>query len=128
MLFASNGSEALERAKEIIPDLILLDVMMPGMDGFEVCRRLRTNSILAEVPIILITALDDQDSRIQGINAGSDDFITKPFDRLEIRARIRTITRLNPIGGYTWKKDSESWQRNRFVYLKRNYIFFPLNS
>ena len=69
--------------------------MMPGMDGFEVCRQLRSHQELAEVPIILITALDDRSSRIQGLECGADEFIVKPFDRMELRARVRTITRLN---------------------------------
>lgn len=95
LAFATNGAEALEKAATIIPDLVLLDVMMPGMDGFEVCRILRTYPQLAEVPIIMITALDDRESRLHGIEAGADDFLTKPFDRLELRARIQTIMRLN---------------------------------
>src|SRR6266498_2256822 len=95
LVFAREGAEALAQAAALPPDLILLDVMMPSMDGFEVCRRLRADSRLAEVPIILVTALDDRDSRLRGIEAGADDFITKPFDRTELRARVRTITRLN---------------------------------
>lgn len=95
LAFAGNGKEALAKATELIPDLILLDVMMPDMDGFEVCERLRADPVLAEVPIIMITALDDRDSRLQGIKAGADDFITKPFDGVELQARIQTITRLN---------------------------------
>jgi DNA-binding response OmpR family regulator len=95
LAFASNGPEALAKAAELTPDLILLDVMMPGMDGFEVCRRLRTDPLLTEVPVIMVTALDDRDSRLRGIEAGADDFVTKPFDRAELRARVRTITRLN---------------------------------
>ncbi len=69
--------------------------MMPEMDGFEVCRRLRADPMLAEVPIILVTALDDRDSRLEGLEAGADDFVSKPFDRAELRARIRAIARLN---------------------------------
>jgi CheY-like chemotaxis protein len=95
LVFASNGSEALAQAIHHAPDLILLDVMMPGMDGYEVCRRLRSDPLLAEVPIVMVTALDDQDSRLQGIEAGADDFISKPFHRAELRARVQTITRLN---------------------------------
>jgi two-component system cell cycle response regulator len=95
LAFAGNGPEALAKAAELIPDLILLDVMMPGMDGFEVCQRLRTDPLLTEVPVIMVTALDDRDSRLQGIEVGADDFVTKPFDRAELRARVRTITRLN---------------------------------
>ncbi len=93
--FASNGFEALQKASELTPDLILLDVMMPGMDGFEVCRRLRIDPLLAEVPVIMVTALDDRNSRLQGIEAGADDFLSKPFNSVELRARVRTITRLN---------------------------------
>ncbi len=92
---ATDGPTALQLAAETPPDLVLLDVMMPGMDGFEVCRRLRADTTLAEVPIILVTALDDQASRVRGIEAGADDFISKPFNRLELRTRVRTITRLN---------------------------------
>jgi signal transduction histidine kinase len=75
--------------------LILLDVMMPGMDGFEVCRRIRSTPQLAEVPIIILTALDDRASLMQGIESGADDFLHKPVDRQELIARVRTITRLN---------------------------------
>jgi len=92
---AADGPAALRLAAETPPDLVLLDVMMPGMDGFEVCRRLRRDPPLAEVPVILVTALDDQASRLTGISSGADDFVTKPFNRAELRARVRTITRLN---------------------------------
>ncbi len=95
LIFTGDGREALELAKTWWPDLILLDVMMPGMDGFEVCRRIRNTASLAEVPILMITALGDRASRIRGLSVGADDFITKPFDRTELRARIRTILRLN---------------------------------
>ncbi len=95
LVLSSSGSEALEKVKHIQPDLILLDVLMPGMDGFEVCRRLRIDPILAEVPILIVTALDDRDSRLKGLNAGADDFITKPIDPDELAARVRTILRLN---------------------------------
>ncbi len=92
---ADDGPTALLLAAVTPPDLILLDVMMPGMDGYEVCRRVRADSHLAEVPVIMVTALDDQASRLLGIEAGADDFITKPFNRAELRARVQTITRLN---------------------------------
>jgi PAS domain S-box-containing protein len=95
LVVAPNGAEALEKASALSPDLILLDVMMPGMDGFQVCRRLRADPLLAEVPIIMVTALDDQPTRLRGLEVGADDFLTKPYDRLELRARVQTITRLN---------------------------------
>lgn len=95
LVFAESGDEALKKAVELIPDLMLLDVMMPGMDGFEVCHRLRANPRLAELPIVMVTALDDRESRLRGLEVGADDFMSKPFDRAELRARVRTITRLN---------------------------------
>ncbi len=92
---AADGPTALRLAAESPPDLVLLDVNMPGMDGFEVCRRLRADPKLAEVPVILVTALDDQASRLAGLEAGADDFVSKPFNAAELRARVRTVTRLN---------------------------------
>lgn len=93
--YALNGATALEKANQLLPDLILLDVMMPGMNGFEVCHRLRSTPKLAEVPIIILTALDDRASRLQGIEAGADDFLIKPVDRQELQLRVRTILRLD---------------------------------
>lgn len=95
LVTADNGAEALERAAQVAPDLIMLDVVMPGIDGYEVCRRLRADRRLAEVPVMMVTALNDRESRLRGIEAGADDFIAKPFDRAELRARVRAITRLN---------------------------------
>lgn len=92
---AENGVEALEKAHQLLPDVILLDVMMPGMDGFEVCQRIRKDPILAEIPIIMLTALDDRKSFLHGLESGADDYITKPYDRYELRARLLGITRLN---------------------------------
>ena len=93
--FASNGKEAIAKAQQFHPDIILLDVIMPGMSGYEVCRAIRELPDLSDVPIILLTALNDRDAKIQGIQAGADDFISKPFDRLELTVRVRTILRLN---------------------------------
>src|SRR3954469_17257939 len=95
LVFAAGGADALAQAAKLQPDLILLDVMMPEIDGFEVCRRLRAAPAVAEVPIVLVTALDDRGSRLKGIDAGADDFVTKPFDPAELRARIQGITRPN---------------------------------
>lgn len=92
---AQNGREGFSRALEVLPDVILLDVVMPEMDGFEVCRRIRATPDLAEVPILMITTLGDRDSRLRGIEVGADDFLPKPFDRVELTARVQTITRLN---------------------------------
>lgn len=93
--FAENGMEGLALAMQTKPDVILLDVMMPKLDGYAVCRQIRATDLLVEIPIIMITALDDRDSRLQGLRAGVDDFLSKPFDSMELLARIQTITRLN---------------------------------
>jgi len=93
--FAPNGEEGLSMAASIKPDVILLDVMLPGKDGMTVCRELRSSTDLAEVPVLMITSLDDRATRLAGLDAGADDFITKPFDSLELLTRLRTITRLN---------------------------------
>lgn len=95
LIFANDGIEALTKAIQLRPDLILLDVMMPRMNGFEVCERLRADPLLAKVPIILVTALNDQVARLHGLEVGADDFVTKPFDRAELLTRVRTILRLN---------------------------------
>jgi putative two-component system response regulator len=95
LYFAETGMEGIALAAQILPDVILLDVMMPGMNGFEVCQQIRSMVSLAEVPIILITALDDRESRMTGLEAGADDFITKPFDVHELLIRIQNMTRLN---------------------------------
>ncbi len=102
LLFAQTGLEGIEKARQHMPDLILLDVIMPDIDGFEVCNRMRNDNYLLYIPIIMITALDDRDSKIQGLEAGVDDYICKPFDKLEFRARVKTITRLNRYS--RWKK------------------------
>lgn len=109
LFFATNGPEALRIAAECSPDIILLDVMMPDMDGFTVCQKLRANPQLADVPIVLVTALDDRDSRLRGIEAGADDFLSKPFDRAELRARVQTITRLNRYRRLVAAKEQFAW-------------------
>ncbi len=90
---AESGPAALTRIGETSPDVILLDVMMPGMDGFEVCRRLKQDERTRLIPVIFITALNDRRSRIKGIEVGGDDFLTKPFDHLELAARVKSLVR-----------------------------------
>ncbi|MGE5375057.1 MAG: response regulator, partial [Bacteroidota bacterium] len=80
LIMAESGPQAIVKAKTFLPDVILLDVMMPGMTGFEVCERIRSDPDVAEIPIIILTALDDRDSLLTGLKAGADDFISKPFD------------------------------------------------
>jgi len=109
LLEAANGLAALQLAAKTPPDLVLLDVIMPGMDGYEVCRRLRADGRLAEVPVIMVTAFDEQAARLAGLEAGADDFITKPFNRAELRARVRTITRLNRYRRLTEQRQQFQW-------------------
>ncbi len=93
--FAENGFDALERLETHVPDLVLLDVMMPGMNGFEVCKKIREDERLKELPVLMVSMLDDMESRLRGIESGADDFINKPFNLAELELRIKTITRLN---------------------------------
>ncbi len=95
LCFAEDGLEGISKATSLQPDVILLDVMMPKIDGFEVCRMIRSTFPISEVPILLITALDNRISRLAGFEAGADDFITKPFDSVELLVRLHGMTRLN---------------------------------
>ncbi|MBD2103706.1 two-component system response regulator [Leptolyngbya sp. FACHB-261] len=88
---AESGPVALSCIVEANPDLVLLDVMMPGMDGFEVCRRLKQDEQTRLIPVIFITALNDRRSRILGIESGGDDFLAKPFDQVELSARVKSL-------------------------------------
>jgi len=87
--FALNGKDALQNAAAMIPDLILLDIMMPEMDGYEVCRTLKDNSLLKDIPVIFITALDQADHETKGLELGAVDYITKPFNPAIVRLRVK---------------------------------------
>jgi class 3 adenylate cyclase len=92
---ATDGHAALEMIAASPPDLVLLDVQMPGPSGFEICRRLKSREATALLPVVLITALEDQESRVRGIEAGADDFLSKPVRREELIARVKTLRRLH---------------------------------
>lgn len=91
---AYNGPEALEVCSSNSVDVVLLDVMMPGMDGFEVCRRLKQSPATAHVPVIMVTALDQASDKVQGLDAGADDFLTKPVDDIALVTRVKNLARL----------------------------------
>ena len=97
VLTARNGYEALEVAQNERLDLILMDAMMPGMDGFEACRRLKQNPDTWHVPIVMVTALEETKDRIRGLEAGADDFITKPIDDFNMMSRVRSLLRLKMV-------------------------------
>jgi len=94
VLTASNGAEALDICSRAECDIILLDVMMPDMDGFEVCRRLKSNPATHYIPVVMVTALDSPADRVRGLEAGADDFLTKPVSDIVLIARVRSLTRL----------------------------------
>ncbi|HOO50106.1 MAG TPA: PleD family two-component system response regulator [Alphaproteobacteria bacterium] len=91
---ALNGPEALKRVAEDNPDVVLLDVMMPGMDGFEVCRLIKENPKTAHVPVVMVTALTDVEDRVRGLENGADDFLSKPVNDVALMARVRSLVRL----------------------------------
>jgi class 3 adenylate cyclase len=93
VLSASSGPEALEHVAAELPDLVLLDVQMAGMNGYEVCRRIRENEATALVPVVMVTS-HDEEARIDGIRAGADDFVTKPLDQQELLLRVRSLVRI----------------------------------
>jgi DNA-binding response OmpR family regulator len=94
LMTASSGEEALALIDVAPPDLILLDVMMPGLDGFEVVRRLKANEKTRNIPVILVTALSDRASKHAGLEAGADDFLSKPVDRAELCTRVKNLLSL----------------------------------
>ncbi|SNB73892.1 response regulator receiver modulated diguanylate cyclase [Arboricoccus pini] len=99
---AINGPEALEKAAVWHPDVIILDVMMPGMDGYEVCRQLKRNVGTAQIPVIMVTALDGSAAKLRGLECGADDFLTRPIEAATTMARVRSLVRL--------KRLSDEWQ------------------
>ena len=94
VLKAYNGEEALQKVKADPPDLILLDVMMPGLDGYEVCQRLKEKEETKFIPVVMVTALKEKEERIKGLEAGADDFLTKPVDSSELLARVKSLLRI----------------------------------
>jgi diguanylate cyclase (GGDEF)-like protein len=87
--FATTGAEAIKLARSVLPDLILLDVLMPGLDGYEVCRLLKDDPLLSDVPVIFTTALGDQEAEVKGLLLGAIDYVTKPISPVVVRARVR---------------------------------------
>ena len=94
VLTATSGQEALEKVEKESPDLVLLDVMMPGMDGFEVCSTIKQNPKLAHIPVVMVTALTDSEDKVRGLESGADDFLSKPINDTALMARVRSLVRL----------------------------------
>ena len=107
---ASSGEEALRLARSERPDIILLDVMMPEMDGFEACKRLKADPQTADIPVVMVTALSEVSDRVRGLQAGADDFLTKPVNDMALFARVRSLVRL--------KRMMEEWRLREEVYCR----------
>jgi two-component system cell cycle response regulator len=108
VISATSGKEALVAAKENAPDIILLDVMMPEMDGFEVCRRLKADTETAHIPVVMVTALSEVSDRVTGLEAGADDFLTKPVNDVTLFARIGSLARI--------KRAIDEWRMQEETY------------
>lgn len=109
VITARDGASALEITKEKSPDIILLDVMMPGMDGYEVCERLKADPDTAHIPVVMVTALNEISDRVRGLEAGADDFLTKPVNDVALFARIRSLVRL--------KRASDEWRTREATFV-----------
>jgi signal transduction histidine kinase len=125
LAFAASGPEALDRLDELEPDVILLDVIMPGMDGIEACQRLKTDKRWRHIPIILVTVLDSKEDLARGLDAGADDFLSKPVNHLELRARVRSMLRIKKqydklIGTITACKQAEEQLQRYAVQLEQS--------
>ena len=94
---AASGAEALSQVEAERPDLVLLDVVMPEMSGYEVCRKLRSNPATELLPVVMVTALDPGEERVKGIEAGADDFLTKPINQAELLARVKSLIRIKEL-------------------------------
>ena len=110
---AVNGEEALAMIAAEPPDLVLLDIMMPGLSGYDVCRRLRENPVTALLPVVLCTSLDPQQERLHGIEAGADDFVSKPINRPELLARVKSLLRIKSLQDEVKSQAAELAQWNQ---------------
>src|SRR5713226_1335740 len=114
VITAASGSEALALMDAERPDLVLLDVVMPEMSGYEVCRKIRENPATAMLPVIMVTALDPGEERVKGIEAGADDFLTKPINQAELLARVRSLLRIKELHDQVQTQAAElsGWNKN----------------
>ena len=99
VLTASDGEEGLTLARKVLPDLVLLDIMMPGIDGFEVCRRLKSDPSTEDIPVIFLSALGDTEDKVRGLQLGALDYVSKPFKREEVIARVDTHLTIHRLRG-----------------------------
>jgi len=114
VITAGSGREALAQVQAEQPDLVLLDVVMPEMSGYEVCRKIRDNRAMAMLPVVMVTALDPAEERVKGIEAGADDFLTKPINQAELLARVKSLLRIKELHDMTQTQAAElaGWNKN----------------
>jgi two-component system, cell cycle response regulator len=115
VITANSGPDALDRIRTQAPDIVLLDVMMPGMDGFEVCERIRSDPAIMHIPVVMVTALSDAADRVRGLEAGADDFLTKPVNDIALFARVRSLVRLKMMMDEWRLRESTSGQLGMLV-------------
>lgn len=120
LLFAKNGEEAVEKALEYLPDVILMDVMMPVMDGFEAAKKIKDNEKTNSIPVVMVTALREVDDRVKALESGADDFLSKPVDKSELRARLISLLKVKEYNDYmvNYQKKLESEVAERTNQLK----------
>ena len=121
VLTAADGESALEQVRSASPDVVVSDILMPGLDGYELCRRLRASPATALLPVILVTSLDPQNERMKGIEAGADDFITKPVNWEELFARVRSLLRVKALQDELkeWNQKLEARVKKQVKQLER---------
>jgi putative two-component system response regulator len=121
VLTASNGEEALEMVHDIPPDVILLDIMMPKMDGFEVAKQLKREEETKIIPIVMVTALNGVEDRVKALEAGADDFLNKPVDKTELRARVQSLVKVKAYNDHmqNYQKELEAEVSKRTIQLRQ---------
>jgi putative two-component system response regulator len=121
VITALDGDECLKKALEVPPDLFLLDIIMPGMNGFEVCARLKQEETLSQIPVVMVTALQDVGDRVKALNAGADDFLTKPVDHMELTARVRSLLKVKAYNDHmvNYRQELESEVKRRTLELAK---------
>jgi len=123
VILASNGEEAVEKALKQSPDVILLDIMMPVLDGFEVAKRLKGEEATVTIPIVMVTALREVDDRVRALKAGADDFLTKPVDKIELRARVQSLLKVKAYNDHmrSYQKELEAEVAERTEQLRLSF-------
>ena len=121
---AKNGIDALRKTKELSPDLIFLDVMMPKMDGYAACKKLKENPETQHIPVVMVTALADRDSKIKGLDAGADDFLTKPIDRVELMLRAKNLLKVKEFEDFLKRHNEilDTEVKKKTSQLRESYI------